>query len=120
MLWRLKRENQRWRIYARMLIDENRWRAQRYGTDQGLVDFGRGAIFPYAELLDEMIALVDQDARHFGCLDEVLHTRDILARGTSAHCQLAVFQRALADGATHAEAFASVVDWLIAETVRGL
>jgi len=35
MLWRLKRENQRWRIYARMLVDENRWRAQRYGIDQG-------------------------------------------------------------------------------------
>ncbi len=34
MLWRLKRENQRWRLYARMLIDENRWRAQRYGTDR--------------------------------------------------------------------------------------
>lgn len=37
MLWRLKRENQRWRLYARMLIDENRRRAQRYGFDQGLV-----------------------------------------------------------------------------------
>jgi len=120
MLWRLKRENQRWRIYARMLIDENRWRAQRYGTDQGLVDFGRGAIFPYIQLLDEMLALVDPDARHFGCLAEILHTRKILARGTSAHRQLAVFDRALAEGATHSKALAAVVDWLIAETVRGL
>jgi glutamate---cysteine ligase / carboxylate-amine ligase len=103
-----------------MLIDENRWRAQRYGTDQGLVDFGRGAIFPFAELLEEMIALVDQDARDFGCLPEVVHAREILARGTSAHRQLAVFQRALADGATRSEALAAVVDWLIAETVRGV
>jgi len=120
MLWRLKRENQRWRIYARMLIDENRWRAQRYGTDQGLVDFGRGAIFPYAELLDEMVALVEPDARHFDCLAEVSHARAILARGTSAHRQLAVFEHALADGSSRAEAFAAVVDWLIAETVRGV
>ena len=120
MLWRLKRENQRWRIYARMLIDENRWRAQRYGTDQGLVDFGRGAIFPYAELLEEILVLIDQDARHFGCLDEVLDARDILARGTSAHRQLSVYQRALSDGATRSEALAVVVDWLIAETVRGV
>jgi carboxylate-amine ligase len=118
MLWRLKRENQRWRIYARMLIDENRWRAQRYGIDQGLVDFGRGAIFPYAELLDEMLVLVDPDARHFDCLPEVLYAREILARGTSAHRQLAVFERAIAEGATHAEALIGVVDWLIAETVR--
>ncbi len=120
MLWRLKRQNQRWRIYARMLIDENRWRAQRYGTDRGLVDFGRGAIVPYAELLEEILVLIDQDAGHFGCRDEVSHAREILARGTSAHRQLAVFDQALAQGASRAQALAAVVDWLIAETVRGV
>lgn len=117
-LWRLKHENQRWRIYARMLVDENRWRAQRYGTDRGLVDFGRGAIVPFAELLEEILALVDEDARHFGCLAEISHARQILARGTSAHRQLAIFDRALAQGATRAQALAAVVDWLIEETVR--
>jgi glutamate---cysteine ligase / carboxylate-amine ligase len=120
MLWRLKRENQRWRLYARMLIDENRWRAQRYGFDQGLVDFGKGAIAPYAELLEEILALVDPDARHFGCLAEVAHAREILARGTSAHRQLAVFEQALSAGATRADALAAVVDWLVAETVQGV
>ena len=120
MLWRLKRENQRWRIYARMLIEENRWRAQRYGTDRGLVDFGRGAIVPYADLLEEILALIDQDARHFGCLAEVGHARDILARGTSADRQLAIFNQALAAGATRAQALAATVDWLIAETARGV
>ena len=120
MLWRLKRENQRWRIYARMLIEENRWRAQRYGTDRGLVDFGRGAIVPYADLLEEILALIDQDARHFGCLAEVGHARDILARGTSADRQLAIFNQALAAGATRAHALAATVDWLIAETTRGV
>jgi carboxylate-amine ligase len=120
MLWRLKRENQRWRLYARMLIDENRWRAQRYGSDQGLVDFGKGTIVPYADLLDEILALVEPDARHFGCVGEVSHARAILARGTSAHRQLAVFDRALADGATRADALAAVVDWLIAETMQSV
>ncbi len=120
MLWRLKRDNQRWRLYARMLIDENRWRAQRYGFDQGLVDFGRGAIVPYAELLEEILALVDQDARHFGCLAEVTHAREILSRGTSADRQLAVFEQALSDGATRDEALIAVVDWLIAESVQGV
>jgi carboxylate-amine ligase len=119
MLWRL-RENQRWRLYARMLIDENRWRAQRYGFDQGLVDFGRGAIVPYAELLQEILALIDPDARHFGCIGEVSHAREILARGTSADRQLAAFEEALSTGATRADALDALVDWLIAETVRGL
>jgi glutamate---cysteine ligase / carboxylate-amine ligase len=120
MLWRLKRENQRWRLYARMLIDENRWRAQRYGADQGLVDFGKGAIISYAGLLDEILALVEPDARHFGCVGEVLHAREILARGTSAHRQLSIYNRALADGASRDDALAAVADWLIEETVRGL
>ena len=119
MLWRLKRENQRWRLYARMLVDENRWRAQRYGTDQGLVDFGKGAIVPYAELLDEILALVEPDARHFGCTAETQQARNILARGTSAHRQLAIFATAQIAGASRADALAAVVDWLIAETVRG-
>jgi glutamate---cysteine ligase / carboxylate-amine ligase len=120
MLWRLKRENQRWRLYARMLIDENRWRAQRYGSDQGLVDFGKGVIVPYADLLDEILALIEPDARHFGCIDEVMQAREILARGTSAHRQLAIFDRALADGASRGDALAAVVDWLIAETIRSV
>jgi carboxylate-amine ligase len=120
MLWRLKRENQRWRLYARMLIDENRWRAQRYGFDQGLVDFGKGAIVPYAELLEEILTLIDQDARHFGCVEEVVHAREVLARGTSADRQLAVFEEALSTGAARDKALAAVVDWLIAETVRGV
>ncbi len=119
MLWRLKRQNQRWRIYARMLIDENCWRAQRYGTDRGLVDFGRGMIVPYAELLDEILLLTETDARHFGCEAEILHAREILARGTSGDRQLKVFEAALAAGASRKEALSAVVDWLIAETVRG-
>jgi glutamate---cysteine ligase / carboxylate-amine ligase len=120
MLWRLKRENQRWRLYARMLIDENRWRAQRYGIDAGLVDFGRGAIVPYAELLEEIIQLVRPDAEHFGCVEEIQHARAIAARGTSAHRQRAVFTAALAAGRSRHEALAAVVDWLIDETARDL
>ena len=120
MLWRLKRQNQRWRLYARMLIDENRWRAQRYGTDRGLVDFGKGAIVPYAELLEEILTLVEEDAAHFDCREEVLHAREITARGTSAHRQIAVFERARAAGATPTEALEAVVDWLVAETARGV
>ncbi len=54
MLYRLRRDNQRWRSYPRMLINENRWRAQRYGIDQGLVDFGRGEVVPCAELVEEL------------------------------------------------------------------
>ena len=120
MLYRLKRSNQRWRVYNNMLVQENRWRAQRYGFDEGLVDFGRGEIVPYADLLEEMIELTWDDAERFGCVAEVRHARDILARGTSAHRQLAVYAKTLEAGAAPQEALKAVVDFLIAETVDGL
>ena len=116
MLWRLKRDNQRWRIYKRMLIRENRWRAQRYGIDDGLVDFGKRRIVPYADLLEEIIALVGEDARHFGCVAEVEHARDIVRRGTSAHAQRRLYDSARAEGANKNDALRRVVDWLIEET----
>jgi carboxylate-amine ligase len=117
MLWRLRRANQRWRRYAAMLINENRWRAQRYGIDAGLVDFGKSEVVPYAELLDEIIALIREDAEHFGCIAEVEQARDILVRGTSAHRQRAILESARAAGKTRGEAQRDVVDWLIATTV---
>ncbi|MGH6930843.1 MAG: carboxylate-amine ligase [Dongiaceae bacterium] len=120
MLWRLRRANQRWRRYAAMLIDENRWRAQRYGIDAGLIDFGKGIIVPYPDLLEEIVELVREDAEFFGCVAEVARAREILVRGTSAHRQLARYQDAIAGGAAPPEAFKAVVDWLIEETVRGL
>lgn len=117
MLYRLRVRNQRWRIYARMLVEENRWRAQRYGCDAGLVDFGRGEIVPYPHLLEELLDLIAEDAAHFGCETEVAAARAILARGTSAHRQLAAYKDALAAGAREQEALCAVVDMLIAETV---
>ncbi|KZD12505.1 carboxylate-amine ligase [Oceanibaculum pacificum] len=117
MLWRLRGMNQRWRVYANMLVNENRWRAQRYGLDEGLVDFGKGQIVPYADLLEEIIALVREDADALGCRAEVEATRAILAEGTSAHRQRQAFAAATAAGAARADALKAVVDGLIAETI---
>jgi glutamate---cysteine ligase / carboxylate-amine ligase len=116
MLWRLKKNNQRWRTYSSMLINENRWRAQRYGFDEGLVDFGRGEIVPFEELLEELIGFVMEDAEALGCADEIRHLRSIQKHGTSAHRQLATYNEALAEGLDHDAAMARVVDMLIEET----
>ena len=119
MLYRLRRDNQRWRIYTRTLVDENRWRAQRYGIDEGMVDFGRGEIVPFPRLVDELLELVREDAEHFGCVAEVEHARTIVQRGTSSHMQAAVYRKALRDGATREEALRGVVDFLMEATVTG-
>lgn len=118
MLTRLKAMNQRWRIYVNVLIRENRWLAQRYGCGGELVDFGKGTRVPYRDLLEEMIALVREDAEALGCWPEVQRAREIVERGTSAHGQLAVHRAALAAGADRIEAGRAVVDWLITETAR--
>lgn len=120
MLWRLRRHNQRWRRYAAMLINENRWRAQRYGIDAGLIDFGRGELVPYPELLEELIALVSEDAACFGCAAEIAKARDILARGTSAHRQLALYRARIEAGDALRQALEAVVDWLAEETLTGI
>src|SRR5262249_36629706 len=99
-LYRLRRSNQRWRIYPHMLVKENRWRAQRYGTDQGLVDFGKGEIVPFPRLLDELIELTAPEAARFGCTAEIAALRHIMQRGTSAHRQLQVYAAAIAAGAS--------------------
>ena len=117
MLWRLKRSNQRWRRYSNMLIQENRWRAQRYGIDQGLIDFGKGIIVPYADLLEELIELVEEDAAALDCVAEVQWTREILRRKTSAHRQLEIYEAAIAGGAEKREAFRQVVAFLTQETL---
>ena len=120
MLWRLRRSNQRWRQYDRFMISENRWRASRYGIDEGLIDFGKAAIVPFAELLEELIELVREDAEFFDCVSEVEHAREILRRGTSAHKQIDVWQQARSSGKNDAEALRDVVDMLIEETAHGL
>jgi carboxylate-amine ligase len=117
MLWRLRRENQRWRGYANFLVAENIWRAQRYGTTGSLLDLGRGELVPVAQLVDEMVDLVGPDAEALGCTEEVAHVRTICERGTSADRQLAVYQEALGQGVTTDEALRAVVDALIADTL---
>ena len=119
-LYRLRRNNQKWRIYAPGIIEENIWRAQRYGTQGSLVDFGKGALVPFNELLEEMIELVAQDAVEFESRDEIRHARDIVAQGTSAHRQILAYEKAMSQGAEEHEALQAVVDELIVDTLYGI
>ncbi len=120
MLWRLRVRNQRWRIYDRFLIGENRWRAQRYGVSEGLIDFGRGEIVPWPELADELIELIEEDAGILCCQNEVERVRDIVQGGNSAQRQRAVFEAAKAKGAGQEEQMRAVVAHLVEEFHTGL
>jgi carboxylate-amine ligase len=119
-LYRLRRDNQRWRTYSPMMIEENLWRAQRYGVDGSLVDFGRGELVAYSDLIEEFIEVLAQDATEFGVREELRHARTIVNEGTSAHRQLATYEMAKSEGAEDREALNQVVDELIVDTMYGL
>jgi carboxylate-amine ligase len=103
---------------SRALAAENLWRAQRDGIRAEMIDEALGDAVPFASALDKLLALVAEDAAALGCMAEVAETRRILADGTSADRQAAVFARARQGGAEDADALGSVVDWLAA-TTRG-
>ena len=71
MLYRLRCENQRWRLYAPMLLMENRWRAMRYSFDEGLIDLAKGEVVPHSQLVEELLEIVRKDAEELGCLADV-------------------------------------------------
>jgi carboxylate-amine ligase len=119
-MFRLRRRNQRWRVYSPMLISENMWRAQRYGTDGSLIDFGRGELVPFADLVEEVIEMLAQDAAEFDVIEQLRHMRTIARDGTSAHRQLSVYRAALEGGVGERQALEAVVDHLIEDTMFGL
>lgn len=117
-LFRLRASNQRWRRYPPTLINENRWRAQRYGARGHLIDHGKNQRVPFDELIGELVDLVRPDALDLGCVVEVERARSIAASGSSADRQRTVKEKAAADGASPQEAGRAVVDHLIAEFLK--
>ena len=108
----LRRMNRSWRSYRHALICENKWRALRYGIDGKLIDFGRREEVPVRDLAAELLELVDDVLDPLGLRRDVEYVNTILAEGTSADRQLAVY-RERGD-------LRAVVDHLIAETRAGL
>lgn len=119
MLFRLRVSNKRWRRYADLLVSENVWRAQRFGATGSLMDFGKGQLIPFDELIDELVELVRPDAEELGCVTEVEHARVIAREGTSAARQIVRYDESIAAGRSVEEALMDVVDELIEDTMAG-
>jgi carboxylate-amine ligase len=92
-LHRLYTSNQSWRIYRRALIEENKWRAARYGIEGKLVDFGKELEVPTKILIPELLELVDDVVDDLGSRSAVNYVHTILNEGTSAERQLRVFEQ---------------------------
>jgi len=108
-LYKLIDQNLGFRLYRRALIQENKWRAVRYGLDGKLIDFGKQAEVPMRDLALELVDFVDDVVDDLGSRSAVAYVHTLLRDGTSADRQLAVFR---ATGDTRA-----VVDMLANETM---
>ena len=112
-LWRLRRDNMTFRVYPLSLLEENKWRAVRYGLDGRLIDLGKEQELPARDLVRELIEwFVDDVLDELGSRKQVEYAFRILEEGTSADRQLARFRQT---GDLNA-----VVDALIMETAEGV
>ena len=110
--YRMFEQNTTFRVYRRALINENKWRAQRYGLDGKMIDFGKRAEVDTRALVYEMVALVDDVVDELGSRKEVEYLLTMCERGSSADRQLQVFKET--------NDLKAVVDNLIAETMEGV
>ncbi len=115
-LWRQPNLHADWSAITSLIVDENKWRAQRYGIDEGFVDERERRLIPFRDAFATLLGLVAEDIAHFGCEAEIELARRILTRGTSAHRQLAIYGEARQRGLRRVAALREVVDWLIATT----
>ncbi len=100
----------------RLVIDENRWRAQRFGIHGSLIDLNKGVLRDIPDVVEEFLTLIDEDAEALNCRKEVEHARRILERGTSADLQLDIYANARDKGVTKQKAVQAVVEWLATAT----
>ena len=110
-LYRLRRSNLGFRIYPRALVEENKWRAARYGIDGRLIDFGKRQEVPMRELAGELLEFVDDVVDELGSRKALQYVHRIVDEGTSADRQLEVFRKT---GDLRA-----VVQWVVDETRAG-
>ncbi len=111
-LHKLRRQNTSFRIYPRRLLDENRWRASRYGIDGKLIDFGRKCEIDERELLQEMMQFIAPEVEELGSQRELAHIEMIISEGTGADRQLRVYEES--------NDIKAVVDQIVRETYEGL
>jgi carboxylate-amine ligase len=111
-LYKLHSQNITFRVYRRRLLDENRWRASRYGLDGKLIDFGKEAEVETRSLIHELLEFVSSEMEELGSSREMRHIERIMREGTGADRQLAVWERT--------QDMKAVVDQIVEETYEGL
>lgn len=109
---KLHKQNLNFRPYRKILINENKWRAARYGIEGKLIDFGKQEEVPYYTLAQELLEFIDDVVDELDSRKEIEYVKTILEMGTGADRQLAVFRQT--------NDLKRVVDYIVEETSHGL
>src|SRR5499427_8376069 len=107
-LYKLRERNLGFRRYHRALIEENKWRAARWGIDGKLIDFGKRREVPMRDLALELLEFVDDVVDKLESRREIEYVKKILSDGTSAERQVEVYR--------HTGDLRAVVQSLVEET----
>jgi carboxylate-amine ligase len=111
-LYKLLRQNLGFRLYRRLLLSENKWRAARHGISGKLIDFGKQEEVETISLIAELMEFIDDVVDELGSREELAYVGEILKIGTGADRQLAVWHQT--------SDMKKVVDYIVAETHWGL
>ena len=111
-LYKLRLQNMSFIMYTRALINENKWRASRYGLDGKLIDFGKQEQVDARALINELLEFIDDVVDELGSRKAINDVKKILQNGTGADRQLAVFEQT--------KSLTSVVDYITDQTMVGI
>lgn len=111
-IMKLMNQNLNFNLYRRALINENKWRAARYGLDGKLIDFGKQIEVPTRALMDELLGFIDDVVDELGSREEVQKVHNIIRTGTGADRQLRVYEET--------GDLKKVVDYIVSQTNLGL
>lgn len=111
-LHKLHQRNQTFKNYRRLLLNENKWRAARWGMDAKLIDFGKEEEVSFAQLMNELLEFIDDVVDDLGCRNEVNYVHQMLQQGSGADRQLKVFEKT--------NDLSQVAQYIVQQTKKGL
>jgi carboxylate-amine ligase len=111
-IYKLRMQNLNFMQYSRPLLNENKWRASRYGIDGRLIDFGKEEEVNTRVLIYELLDFVDDVVDDLGSRHRVAYVHKILEHGTGADRQIKVFEET--------KNLVDVVDYIKSQYLAGL
>jgi carboxylate-amine ligase len=111
-LYQRRSQNLNFIQYNRALINENKWRASRYGLDGKMIDFGKEEEIDTRALIYELLEFVDDMVDELGSRHAISSIHQILENGTGADRQLDVFKQT--------NSLVPVVDYIGSQFLKGI